>query len=162
MIIRNLKGIGNYKNRAIRVFTKEILPKNPDVDFDIFLCYDTDVFDFSANPPVNWIEVEKSLKEAGAKRIIHIKAKHSIEDWILNDIQGLCSYLKLPITTTLSGDKGLKKIENLFKKSNKVYVKGSKIKGLIEVLDIQKIRGARGQAHCPFVYFIGNIVNVYI
>lgn len=139
LIVRNLKGIGNYKNRVVRVFTRQIQQSNPGIDFDVFLCYDTDVFDFSTNPPVDWAEVEKSLIAAGAKRVVHIKAKHSIEDWILSDFQGLCNYLKLPVTTNVSGSVGLKKVENLFKKANKVYVKGSKVKGLVEVLDIQKI-----------------------
>ncbi len=139
LIIRNLKGIGNYKNRAIRVFTKEILSKNPDIEFDIFLCYDTDVFDFSPNPPVDWDEVENSLKASGARSVSHIKARHSIEDWIMHDIEGICNYLKLPENTKLNGGNGLKKIEYLFKKANKVYVKGSKIKGLVDSLDIRKI-----------------------
>lgn len=140
LIVRNLKGIGNFKNRAIRVFTKDILPKNSGFKFDIFLCYDSDVFDnLYAKPPVDWPEVEDSLKSAGANRVYHIEAKRSIEDWILNDMQGLCNFLKLPLTTKLNGKNGLQKIESMFKKGNKIYVKGSKIKGLVDALDIQKV-----------------------
>lgn len=140
VIIRNLKGIGNYKNRAIRVFQNDILAKNPGITFEVFLCYDTDVFDFSAKPPVNWDEVDESLKRAGAEKIHHIKAKNSIEDWILNDVIGLCQYLKINLpTVNLNGKNGVLKIQNLFRKANKIYVKGVKIKGFVSSLDIQKI-----------------------
>lgn len=140
LIIRNLKGIGNYKKRAVRVFTKHIIPKNPGLEFDIFLCYDSDVFDdFAARPPVKWKDVEKALKGVGAKRIFHIKSIKSIEDWMLKDINGLCKYLKLPTSTKLKGKNGLEKLKNLFSKSNKVYVKGAKIKGLVDALDIEEV-----------------------
>ncbi len=78
--IINLKGIGSYKNKAVRVFTRDILVKNPDTEFEIFLSYDTDVFEFSPNPPIDWTEVDRSLKLAGAKNVFHVKVKHSIED----------------------------------------------------------------------------------
>lgn len=139
LLVRNLKGISNYKSKAIRVFSKEILPQNPNYEFDIFLCYDTDVFDFSQKPPVDWKEVEKELKNIGAKKVFHIKAKHSIEDWILNDFDGICRYLKISPATNNTSGSGFKKLENLFRKSNKVYIKGSKVKGFIESLSIQKI-----------------------
>lgn len=140
LIVRNLKGICNYKNRALRVFQNDILANNPDIIFNVFLCYDTDIFEFSAKPPVNWEDVIESLKKAGAEKIYQIKAKHSIEDWILNVINGLCSYLKLnPSLIKLNGKNGVKKIENLFRKANKIYVKGIKIKGFVSSLDLQKI-----------------------
>lgn len=140
LIVRNLKGIGNYKNRVLRVFQNDILVNNPGIIFDVFLCYDTDAFDFSVKPPVNWGEVVESLKKVGADKVLHIKAKHSIEDWILNDITGLCGYLRInPSSVKLNGKNGVKKVENLFRKANKIYVKGVKIKGFISSLDIQKI-----------------------
>jgi hypothetical protein len=139
IVIRNLKGIGNYKNRVYRVFTKEILPRNPGISFNVFLCYDTDVFEFSQKPPVNWKDVEKVLKDNGAEKVIHIKANKSIEDWFLKDLYGLCKYLKLPLSTGLNGSNSVKKMENLFKKGNKVYIKGGKAHGFIEALDIKKI-----------------------
>lgn len=139
IIIRNLKGIGNFKNRIYRVFTNEILQNNPGVSFNVFLCYDTDVFEFSQKPPVNWREIEKILKENGAEKVTHIKAKKSIEDWFLKDLNGLCRHLRLPTSTGLSGSNSVKKMENLFKKGNKVYIKGGKVHGFIEVLDIKKI-----------------------
>jgi hypothetical protein len=142
IVIRNLKGIGNYKNRAYRVFSKDIVPKNPDVLFNVFFCYDTDVFEFSQKPPVKWREVEKILIENGAAKVIHIKAKKSIEDWFLIDHKGICKYLGLSVSkASSSGVNGVKKMENLFKKANKVYIKGGKTTDFLDSLDIKKIMG---------------------
>lgn len=140
LVVRNLKGVGNFKHRAIRVFEKDIIKKYPDIEFYVYLCYDSDVFDdFSIKPPVDWIDLEKALKTSGAKKVVHVKAKKSIEDWILRDSKGLYSFLRLPKDTKLNGSNGLEKIKNLFKKASKVYVKGSQIKGFVDVLDIEII-----------------------
>lgn len=88
---RNLKGIGNYKKRILRVVAKEMLPSYPDVEFEVFICYDTDVFEFSRKPLVDWEEVKKELKSKGIKKVTFIEAKTSIEDWFLNDLEGLVS-----------------------------------------------------------------------
>ncbi|ETA81926.1 hypothetical protein [Youngiibacter fragilis] len=45
LTICNLKGIGNFKTRARRKFEKDIQRKHPELEYTIFLCYDTDVFD---------------------------------------------------------------------------------------------------------------------
>ena len=139
IIIRNMKCIGNYKNKAYRVFTKDIVPKNPGISFKVFLCYDTDVFEFSQKPPVKWKDVEKILLENGAKKVIHIKAKKSIEDWFLIDLTGICRHLKLNITTTCRGKNGVEKMENIFKKANMIYIKGGRTSCFLEALDIKKI-----------------------
>ncbi len=133
--IKNMKGIGNFKNKVIRVFT-DILKNNPETSFTVFLCYDTDVEDFSKLPPINWQDVKKTLKKEGAKKIFEIKAKKSIEDWIIRDEQGLLNHLKLPENTKLDGNGGLEKIKNLFKKAKKVYVKGNNIQGLVDKLSM--------------------------
>lgn len=137
--IRNLKGIGNYKNRARRVFLKEICVKHPNTAFTIVLCYDTDVFEFASKPPINWSEVEKDLIQIGAKKVVHVKAKRSIEDWLLLDTQGIVKYLKLTNAVTICNGNGLKTIQSLFKKAGKVYVKGSSVKGFVDALNVSII-----------------------
>ena len=140
--IKNLKGIGSYKNKAIRIFTKEILFKYPETQFTVILCYDTDVFELTAKPPVVWSDIEKVLKDNKANKVIHIKAKHSIEDWLLLDRNGLLKYLKLPLSHKIPNNRnGLKKIEGLFKMANKVYIKGSAAQGLVDSLNIKTIMG---------------------
>ncbi|SDG46888.1 hypothetical protein [Desulfosporosinus hippei] len=139
LIIRNLKGIGNYKNRAKRVLKEIMSSRNAGINYTVVLCYDTDVFDFSANPPVVWSEVEQQLKASGANKIIHVKAKRSIEDWFLYDVKGVLRYLRLPETSKIPKTGGADTIKALFKKAGKVYIKGSATKGFVETLDIKVI-----------------------
>lgn len=139
LLVRNLKGIGNYKNRAKRVFEKDIISRNPDVSFTVILCYDTDAFELSSKPPVVWSEVEQELKVSGAKKVIHIKAKRSIEDWFLLDIKGMLQYLRLKRTENIPKTGGAETVKALFKRAGKVYIKGSATKGFVEALDIKVI-----------------------
>lgn len=139
LIIRNLKGIGNYKIRAIRVFKNEIIGRNPGMNFTVVLCYDTDAFELSANPPVVWSTVEQELKAIGAKKIIHIKARRSIEDWFLLDSKGVLRFLRLPETLSIPKTSGAEIIKTLFKRAGKVYVKGAHIRGFVDTLDVKAI-----------------------
>lgn len=137
---RNVKGVGGFKSIALRKFTKEIKPKyDDDCEFTIALCRDTDVFEFSSKPPVNWTEVERELIDNGAMKIIHIKARHCIEDWFLCDSNGILGFLRLPKNTKISGKSAVDKIQKLYKQAHKVYIKGIKSNGMIAKLDIKKI-----------------------
>jgi len=44
---------------------------------------------------VYWESISKSVKRMGIDNFIRIGVSSSIEDWILDDIQGICAYLKL-------------------------------------------------------------------
>lgn len=137
---KNINGVGCFKNVALRKFIKEIRPKySEDIEYVIALCRDTDVFELSPKPPIKWNEVEKDLLEAGAKKVIHVQAKHSIEDWFLYDINGIKSFLRLPKKTKASGKDGYEKLKCLYKLANKMYFKGMKSNGMISKLDIDKI-----------------------
>lgn len=135
----NLKGIGNYKKDAARRLDK-LLKKHPDDEIYVFLCYDTDVFEFSKKPPVDMNEVKKSLLSQGAEKVEFIKAKYSIEDWFLLDFKNVLKFLRLPQTTPRGREKGLYKLKKLFGKANKIYVKGNKVEGFIKCLNIRTIR----------------------
>lgn len=135
-----LDGIGGFKNNALRKFVKEIKPKHDkDCEFIIALCRDTDVFEMSPKPPINWSEVERELRDNGAANVIHIKAKRSIEDWFLYDTDGIIKFLQLKKGTKAKGSNGFEKLKDLYQKANKVYYKGRKCSELIEHLDIDKI-----------------------
>ena len=137
---KNVRGVGGFKNIALRKFIKEIKPKyGKKCEFSVALCRDTDVFELSTTPPVEWDEVEAVFKENGAQQVIHIKAKHSIEDWFLIDLDGIISFLHLPKKTKVSGGNGYDKLKKLFKQANRMYYKGMKSNGMIERLDIDKI-----------------------
>lgn len=140
---RNVKGVGGFKSIALRKFVKEIKPKyEDDCEFTIVLCSDTDVFDFAPKPPIKWNEVKKELMNNGASKIIHVKAKRSIEDWFFYDIEGILGFLRLNKKTKVSGKNGYDKLQRLYKQANKVYYKGIKCNGMIGRLDIEKIANA--------------------
>lgn len=139
VIIKNVKGISNYQNKVQRIFLKQIIPENRGFDFDVVLCYDTDVFELNQNPPVNWKKVEKMLEEMGARSVTHVKAKKCIEDWFLKDLEGICHNLGIRSNQKLVGKNGVKKLESLFKKGNKIYIKGNETKNFVSSLSMQKI-----------------------
>ena len=140
---RCVKGIGGFKNEATRKFVKDIKPKyEDDCIFTVALCRDTDVFELSPKPPVKWIEVEKSLLKNGAAKVIHVEARHCIEDWFLYDADSIISFLRLSKKTKISGKNGYEKIQRLYRQANKVYYKGIRSNGMIERLDIEKIADA--------------------
>jgi len=153
---RNVKGVGGFKSIALRKFVKEIKPKYPnDCEFTIALCSDTDVFDFSPKPPVNWDDVKNELLNNGASKIIHVQAKKSIEDWFLYDIEGILTFLRLGENTKVSGKSGYDKIQSLYKKANRVYYKGIGCNGMIERLDIEKIANAVKSQLSPLYKALG-------
>lgn len=137
---RNVRGVGGFKNIALRKFIKEIRPKyGENCEFSVALCRDTDVVELSPRPPIRWDEVEAAFTENGVQKVIHIEAKHSIEDWFLFDLDGIISFLRLPKKTKVSKGSGYDKLKKLFKQANKMYYKGMKSNGMIERLDIEKI-----------------------
>lgn len=136
---KNIKGVGGFKNDALRKFIKKIKPKyNAKTKFFVALCRDTDVFEFSAKPPVKWDEIEREFKKLGVE-VIHVQAKRSIEDWFLLDEEGIIEFLRLPKKTKINGSSGFDKLQKLYKKANKIYYKGMKSNKMIERLDIPKI-----------------------
>ena len=139
IVYKNLQGISRYDKHALRVFKQDIKMRYDECNFTVVLCYDTDVFEFTPNPPVNWENVDRMLRAAGADRVIHLKAKYSIEDWFLLDMTGVCSYLKLPKNTKVQNKRGLKTLQELFRKKNRVYIKGSNAADFIQSLDVCKI-----------------------
>lgn len=142
---KDLKGIGNYKIHAERSFVKikAKYSKEGYSEFIVALCYDTDVFEtFQEKPPINWKDVEKKLIDKGATKVLQIKAKKSIEDWFLYDKVNILKYLKLSVKKTkIAKGSGAEILGKLFKQANKVYVKGLKVEGFVDKLDIKKIMG---------------------
>ena len=76
--------------------------KNP-VEFEAVVCeYDTDIFEKGIQQEPDWKKVEKNLKlNHNVTRFCRIQAKTSIEDWMLDDFEGLLKALSLPLNTGL-------------------------------------------------------------
>lgn len=138
--IINLKGIGNFKpDKVSNIFKNRIKKRYPNHKYSVFLCYDTDVFELSKKPPIDWNKVKKVLNNNGTDEVHLISAKQSIEDWFLYDTEGLRTYLNLPEKLKINGYKGIKGLQSLFRNSQKVYFKGSKCNKLVETLNIESI-----------------------
>ena len=137
--VKNVKGVGRYQSKVCRIFEKTIKVQYPGCKYKIALCYDSDVFEFSRKPPVDWAEITKLLKSKGADEVRLVKAVRSIEDWFLYDLEGLRKFLKLPKKSKMTGYTGQKGLEKLFLKANKTYIKGVRCNGLIEALDLDVI-----------------------
>ena len=134
----DLKGIGNYTKDAIRKFDS-IKKRHPTAEFHVFLCIDSDVFEYSKKPPINRTEIINALKNKGAQKATCITAKQSIEDWFLCDLTGIIKYLRLPSSTKRPKGNGQEALKKLFKNANKLYIKGEKTEGFIDKLNILKI-----------------------
>lgn len=132
-------GIGQYKDKVLRVFERRIKGNYPNGEFYVALCYDQDVFEMGKNPPVNWKEVKKAFLERGAKEVCLVKATHSIEDWFLCDKEGILRYLRLPADTKIPDGNGYGRLKDLFKKGKKIYIKGKTNVKFIQALDVEKI-----------------------
>lgn len=134
-----LKGITKFDKKLLKKFEYDIKTKYSDYEIIVFLCYDTDVFDFNAKPPVNWNDVDAKLKKLGAKKIYHIKAEKCIEDIFLIDISGICKYLNISQVKRVNGQNGVEKMKKLFMQGNRIYQKGFSCEGFINALDISLI-----------------------
>ena len=142
--IENLKGVGKYSSRKAKGILLQLMQKikkNGDTLKVVLCSYDTDVFEFNSNPPINWGKLKKEFEDiTGKKNIALIPIKSSIEDWLLSDIDGLCKYLRIKKKPKrLSGNNGFDKISHWFKQHGKVYYKGYDSKVIIKHIDIAKI-----------------------
>ena len=151
----DMKGIGNYKNDALRKFN-HLKEEYCDKDIYVFLCIDLDVFGLSKKPPFDRKKLPLLLEESGAKKVTYIIAKQSIEDWFLHDFSGVINYLHLPTNTKRPKGSGQEALKSLFKKGNKLYVKGGKTEGFIERLNITNII----KAYCSSLKPLCQILNL--
>lgn len=152
VIYKNLKSVTNY-NRAVSIFKNEII-KKPSISkedkFKIICCYDYDVFKdpYKIKPPVDWKKLKKELSSnPNVLNVYEIKAKNSIEDWFLQDMQGLCNYLKAKKTfklKDLKGSTGEEKIKDLFLKNSNVYQKGFNVSKFMDFLNFETLYSKLG------------------
>ena len=137
---KNLKGITKFDKKIIKKFENDMKTIYKGYEVIVFLCYDTDVFDCSAKPPVNWTNVEKELTRLGANKIYHLKAEKCIEDIFLLDLPGICNFLKISPIKKVSGSDGVDKLKNLFSKGNRIYQKGFSTKGSNRGLGLTNVK----------------------
>lgn len=143
----NLKGVTRYTSKLLAKLKNEVLPnaKSKNISIQTVCCsYDTDVFEVRNPLMVNWDSIRKSVKRMGVENFIRIGVCSSIEDWILDDIEGICAYLKLKqIPNSLKGKDGNAKLCDLYSKARRTYSKGYATREMISSLDFTKIRSKR-------------------
>lgn len=157
--ICNLKGVTRYSSKLLAKLKNEYLPTAKAGGYRIkTVCcsYDTDVFEVRQPQIVKWDAIGKSVKRMGIDEFIRVSVKSSIEDWILDDQQGICSYLRLKqIPSSLKGTNGYQKMLDLYNKAHRTYKKGYETKELINALDMSVIRNKRQDVLTPLEEALG-------
>ncbi len=149
--VQNMKGVGRYaSSKFTGKLSADIIPKNERKGRKIYgVCcsYDTDVFEDEETSIADWKKVRKAVARLGIEKFCIVEVKSAIEDWLLDDLEGLCSFLKMKsCPTSLKGDNGYAKMSALFKRGGKVYAKGMSVTDFIDSLNIGKIRDKRKDA----------------
>lgn len=143
----NLKGVTRYTSKLLAKLRNEILPeaKRKNTSIQTICCtYDTDVFEVRNPLIVNWDSIRSKIKRMGVESFIRIGVSSSIEDWILDDIEGICSYLKLKqIPKSFKGTNGNARLCDLYSKARKIYSKGYSAREMISSLNFSVIRDKR-------------------
>lgn len=143
----NLRGVTRYSSKLLAKLKNEYLPTAQAGSYKIkTVCcsYDTDVFEVKQPKIVKWDAIGKSVKRMGIDEFIRVGVKSSIEDWILDDVHGVCNFLRLKqVPSSLKGMNGYQKLQDLYNKARKTYKKGYETKELINSLDKSAIRNKR-------------------
>ena len=158
----NLKGVTRYSSKLLAKLKNEYLPtaKLGSYKIKTVCCsYDTDVFEVKQPQIVKWDDIGKSVKRMGIDEFIRVGVKSSIEDWILNDIHGICNFLRLKqVPSSLKGINGYQKLLDLNNKARKTYKKGYETKELINALDMSAIRNKRQDVLAPLEEALGVVM----
>ena len=148
--VRNMHGVSRYNSKLSGKLKGQIIPAAARKGMEVLaVCrsYDTDVFEYAERPVVDWSRVAAEVRRLGIKEFCEVKVEQMMEDWLLDDLQGVCSYLKLKkVPASVNGKNGYERILNLYKQANNVYVKGLGAGPLIAALDMGVIRAKRQAA----------------
>ena len=158
----NLKGVTRYSSKLLAKLKNEYLPTalNDGYKIKTVCCsYDTDVFEVKQPQIVKWNDICKSVKRLGIDDFICIGVKSSIEDWILDDLQGICSFLRLKqVPSSLKGMNGYQRMLDLYKRARRTYKKGYETNELIKALDMSAIRNKRKDVLAPLEEALGIVM----
>ena len=158
----NLKGVTRYSSKLLAKLKNEYLPtaKMGSYKIKTVCCsYDTDVFEVKQPQIVKWDSIGKSVKRMGIDEFIRVDVRSSIEDWILDDVHGVCNFLRLKqVPSSLKGINGYQQLLDLYKKARKTYKKGYETKELINALDMSTIRKKRQDVLAPLEDALGVVM----
>ncbi|MCQ4765298.1 hypothetical protein [Cloacibacillus evryensis] len=114
--------------------------RHPDLNWKVFLCYDTDSYkeEITKFREGDWGNLREKLTLCGAQ-VNDISARADIEDLFLQDIEGVCSFLGVLPLINIHGRNGKAKMKNLFRECGRSYHEGVRAKELVCALDMQKL-----------------------
>ena len=165
--VRNLHGVSRYMSKVSGKLRNQIIPAAAKKGMEVkAVCcsYDTDVFEYAERPVVDWNRVEAEVKRMGIRNFCQVKVEQMIEDWLLDDMDGLCTFLKLKRRPSkLQGKNGYERLKSLYKTAGQVYVKGFGADALIATLNMGIIRQKRATALKQLEQLLGvpqNIIQV--
>jgi len=159
--IKNVQGFPTEKKIKQKLTGITHINSDKDVKFTTVCCeFDTDVLTVNRQfDEPNWNDIEKTINnQYSVDNFCVVRANTSIEDWMLDDLEGLLKALQLPAKTKPIGSTGQERVSNLFKKKNIKYdrTKGKdNIGKYIEALDIGKIRNSRKKELAPLETALG-------
>lgn len=145
----NVHGFPTEKKIKQKLTGIQQIKSDKEICFSTVCCeFDMDVLTVNRQfEEPNWKEIEREIKcRFPVEHFCLVKANSSIEDWMLDDTDGLLKALNLPPNTKASGSTGQEKVASLFRKKNIKYdrTKGREnIEKYINALDIEKIRKSR-------------------
>jgi hypothetical protein len=151
-------GISRFENKIVARIQQQFCTGDyATYEKTVCLCYDQDVFDrFAMHPPVDWNSVRTRIHAMGISSIIEIKADQMIEDFFLCDIEGIKRFLRISKDYSLPhGLRSLMALETLYRKGNRVYVKGEKAEGLIASLNFTIIMAKICSSIAPLCDVLG-------
>ena len=145
-LVVNLMSVTRYASKMLLKLENDIIPaaKAKGQKVTAVCCsYDTDVFEQGLQI-VDWAQVKKKVKWLGVSGFCRIGVESMMEDWLLDDMDGICSYLKLKQKpSAVKGRTGYDKLVGLFAKAGMKYSKGFSTGAFIGNLNMGVIRRKR-------------------
>jgi hypothetical protein len=145
----NLKGITTDINKKIEGKIHDHI-RNPDhqdrLKIHVFIAIDRE--GTRKSEPLLDIEALNKKFIKPRSRIISINsiiATQDFESWLFHDIEGICKFLKAPLTSnTFKKYSNVEKTNNrilahFFREHGRTYFKGTRVQNFIETLDLDKI-----------------------
>lgn len=143
----NLKGI-KRRNQRIRQKIDTIKARISEVQIIVFtFCTNIALYPFCEKPVVDWTEIKGIAKDLQIQDFYEIIVDDLIEDWVLEDLTGLCNYISIEIPEKIEGS-GYQKMVALFRTACRQYISEYSIPSVLPYLDINKIRSAREKSLC--------------
>jgi len=145
--VLNLKGIKRRRQRFDNRIDTLINQYEEKLKIIIFIfCSNTGLYPFAEKPVIDWDKIKKMIQSKKIFDIYEIQVNDIIEDWVLDDIKGVCGFLGIDQPNIMEGENGYKKISFLFKKACKQYLSGYSILDVLPYLNLEEIRNKRKES----------------